>query len=258
MVHSPLRSAAVATGAALSVLALAAVPAAAATGAGTPAAKDASVPSDPTLQEIQAAARTDIANRVTSLDAAVGRVRAAGDLGGDQGALLGTLGGDLSGLAQLGQTISSDTSVASAQSDFQQIFSGFRVYALVLPVTALVSADDHVTNSAAPKLTAEASRIAARETPTDQAQVQPLLSDLATEVSAATAAVGGQATALEADTPADWNANHDLVSPATAATRSAVGDLAQARTDAREAAADVGATLGRSGGAAPGTTDPTT
>lgn len=258
MRHSPLRDAALATGAALSVLALVALPAAADTAGGIPVPKDTALAPDLTLQEIQAAAQTDISNRVASLNAAVDRVRSATDLGADQGALLGTLQGDLSGLPELGQTISADTSVASAKSDFQQIFSGFRVYALVLPTTALVSADDHVTNTTAPKLTADASRIAAKETPTDQAQLQPLLSDLATKVSAATAAVGGQAAALEADTPAEWNANHDLLSAATTATRSAAGDMAQARSDAQQAAADVGATVGHRGGAEPGTTAPST
>jgi hypothetical protein len=267
MRHATLRSstavvviaAAVTTVAGLGVAVdLGAGPAGAAT-SGPTAARDAAhgdvrLPSDPTVQQVQSAAAADIGNRVTALDGAAGKVQSATDLGADQATLLHPLQADVPALQQLGQKIAADTTVATALADYAQIFSGYRVYALVLPVTALVRVDDHITDTAGPRLTAVSAKIAARETSANQGQVQPLLADLAQQVSAATAAVNGQPATLMTDTPAQWNADHGLLGPAWSAGKAARGDVAAARSDARQAAAAAGIRAGQRKGADGGTT----
>jgi hypothetical protein len=203
-------------------------------------AKEAKLSRHATLQEIQATAATDISNRVDLLNAAIAKVEKATDLGGDQATVLATLRSDETALSQLGHTIAGDGTMQTAKTDYKQIFSDYRVYALVLPVIRQVVVDDRIINTAGPRLTKVAARIAAKETPADQAEVQALLTDLANQVSAATAAVKGQPATLEGYTVADWNANHQLLAPARSATKTAVADLLKARSDAKQAAADVG------------------
>jgi hypothetical protein len=206
-----------------------------------PAAKrNAALPADATLPQIQAAAKTDVGNRVNDLNAALGRVRAATWLGGDQATLTSDLQGQVAGLQQLGQKIDTDTDATTAKADYMDIFTQYRVYVLELPRTRLVVADDRVTNRAAPRLTKVAGRLQSRETPADQAQVAPLLSDLGTQEKAATGAVNGQVATLEAATPAAWNANHQLLAPERQATKTALADAKKAAGDARQAAADEG------------------
>jgi hypothetical protein len=212
------------------------------------------LPANATLPQIQAAARTDIADRVTDLDAAIAKVQAATYLGGDQATLLGSLQGEVTGLQQLGQKIAGDTDVATAKADYMDIFTQYRVYALELPRTRLVAADDRITNKTGPNLTKVAARIATKGTSTDQAQVAPLLSDLATQVSDATSGVQGQVATLEAATPAAWNVNHALLEPDATATRASVADLKKAASDAKQAAADVGIKRHTKGTTGPGTT----
>jgi hypothetical protein len=203
-------------------------------------AKDPKIPQDATLQQIQAAAATAISKRVSSLNTAIAKVDKTADLGSDQATLLGTLRSDETGLTQLGQTIAGDNTLPTAKTDYKEIFSDYRVYALVLPVTRQVVVDDRIINTAGARLTKVAARIAAHETPADQTEVQALLTDLANQVSAATAAVKGQPATLEGYTPADWNANHQLLNTARSATKTAVADLVKARSDAKQAAADEG------------------
>jgi len=66
---------------------------------------------DPTLPQLQAAAATDISNRVAVLDAAVAKLQAATDLGGDQATLIHNFQSDISGLQQLGTNIAADITV---------------------------------------------------------------------------------------------------------------------------------------------------
>jgi hypothetical protein len=215
----------------------------------TPASPAGTVklPPNPTLQQIQAAAATDTAHEVAALQSAMARVQKAKDLGGDQAALLHRLQAAASGLQGLAGKIAADTTVAAARSDYRQIFTNFRAQALVLPVTRLVVADDRITATAGPRLTSIAARIAGRQTPANQAQVGPLLADQATQVASATAAVKGLTATLESYTPAQYNADKQLLDHARTATKTAVGDLAKARSDAKQAAADVGLRQGKAG-----------
>ncbi len=252
MRHSPLRTTAAAAAIVVAAAGIGTGAAFAAAANTTPSAPTApapqksghgttvKLPPNPTLQQIQAAAATDVSNQVTALNAAITRVQKATDLGGDQGALLHTLQPDVPALQQLGQKIAADTTVAAAHTDFERIFTGYRVYGLALPVTRLVVVADRASATAGPRLTKIAAKIATKLTPANQAQVQPLLADLATQVGSATSATKGLPATLERYTPAQFNANKHLLDQARSSTKTAVGDLIKARSDARQAATDVG------------------
>ncbi|MGH9095683.1 MAG: hypothetical protein ACRDXE_11025, partial [Acidimicrobiales bacterium] len=209
-----------------------------------PTKTSAQLPPDATAQQVQAAATTAINARIGALNDAAGKVQKAADLGGDQAALLHTLQGDVAGLQHLGQKIAADTTAPTARADYEQIFANFRVYALVLPGNRLVGSIDHTDNTIDPRLTTVAGKISARVTPADQAQVQPLLADLAIQVSASKSATAGLTPALEGYTPAQWNANHHLLTDAKGKVRSARGAVIKARADAKQAASDVRANRG--------------
>lgn len=211
-------------------------PSPSAPGPGRPA-PDVPLPKHPTLQQVQATAAANISARLTRLNTAIGKVQAETDLGADQATLVRILSSDVSGLQQLETTVAGATTVRSAVTDYRQMFTGYRVYALALPVVGLVSTDDHLTAVAVPRLEAAATRIASHEKPSDQAQVQALLSEMAGQLTAATGAVAGDPATLEGDTPAEWNADHGLLGTARAATKTAAMDVKAARADAWQAEA---------------------
>jgi hypothetical protein len=196
------------------------------------AAKDVKLPKNPTLAQVQAAAATDIANRVTALKTAVAKVQAATDLGGDQATLVSNLQRNITGLDQLGTSIAGATNLQAAETGYKQMFTNFRIYALVIPATRLAAADDRLLNTTGPALTKRAARLAAKEASASQ----PLLADLSTQVTAANTALAGQPVALIAFTPAEWNANHQLLAASRADTKTAIADLRKARADAKQAA----------------------
>jgi hypothetical protein len=203
------------------------------------AAVSAKLPQGATLAQIQAAAATAIKARVGSLNSAVAGVQKRTDLGPDQAVLLHSLQADLTGLQQLGVKIAATTDQAGARADFREIAANFRVYALTLPVTRLVSATDRIDHTVAPRLTADATKIAAKLTPADQASVQPLLTDLTNQVAAAVSATKGLPSSLEAYTPSQLKANHDLLKPAHHSLAGARMAMAKARNDAKKAVADI-------------------
>jgi hypothetical protein len=103
-----------------------------------------------TLDGIKAKANTDITNRVNDLNAAVAKVNAAKGLGSGQATLVTYLGTDISPLQQLNQKIQGDATVRQAAEDFSTIFTGYRVYVLVLPASRIAADADRATNTAIP------------------------------------------------------------------------------------------------------------
>ena len=151
---------ALATGATLSALAGAA-------GAATPGSSGnngaGAVPT--TLDGIKAKAATDITDRVNDLNAAIAKVNAAKGLGASQATLVSYLGTDVAPLQQLNQTIHGDSTLQQAAHDFGTIFSGYRVYRLVLPAARIAAVADEATTSAIPNLTTDAAKAQARVNP---------------------------------------------------------------------------------------------
>ncbi len=242
------RTAAVAGTTLLAMIAAAAPPARAAQPARmTPAAAQAvrTTPAGQTAQSgeaglttVKARAATEISRRQASLSARLTLVTSAspGLTSADRTALTTLLQSDQTGLARLGGTIAADTDLATARADRQQIFTGYRVYALALPQVRLVRASDTLTTQALPRLTDAQQRLTsalAAAGKTDQAATA--MADLQHQIDTIRSQTSGLSTTLLGYTPAGWNADHTLLQPARRSLESAVAALRAARSDIRAA-----------------------
>jgi hypothetical protein len=84
----------------------------------------------------------------------------------------------------------------------------------VLPVTRLAGDADRITTTVLPRLTSAATKAQAHVNANNQAQLQPLITDLNAQISAAANSTNGLAGTVLGYTPAEWNGNHELLSPA--------------------------------------------
>lgn len=191
------------------------------------------------LAGIKAKAATDITDRLNALNRAIAKVNAAKGLGPSQATLVSYLGTDIAPLQQLNQTIQGDATVQQAGHDFGTIFSEYRVYALVLPVSRIAAGADRTTTTAVPNLTSAAAKAEARVTPTNQATLQPLLNDLNSQIAAATNAATGLATTVLAFTPAQWNADNSLLAASASSSQAANSALEKGRADVTQIVQDL-------------------
>jgi hypothetical protein len=123
---------------------------------------------------------------------------------------------DESGLQALEAKIEADTTVAAALADYDQIFSGFRVYYLVIPVVNDVIRVDYLDSVAIPQLNQEISQLQAQVNSSNQAVIDPLIAGMQAQVqviSTATASLSGE---LLSYTAAEWDANQQLLAGANA------------------------------------------
>jgi hypothetical protein len=192
-----------------------------------------------TLAGIKAKAATDVSDRVNALNAAITKVDSAKGLGAGQGSLVSYLGNDIVPLQQLNQTIGGDTTVAQAAKDFRTIFSDYRVYVLVLPAARIAADADRATTTAIPALSADAAKAQARVNPGNQAELQPLIDDLNSQISTATNATNGLAVTVLAFTPAQWNADPGLLGTSKSSEQAAVGALKKGRSDVKQILQDL-------------------
>lgn len=189
------------------------------------------------LTAIQQRAAVAIAKRLASLSVAINDVTNSSAISsGDKTTLLATLNGDVTGLTALGVTIAADTTAQQALTDYKTIFTGFRVYALALPQVHFAAAADTITVTVLPKLTDAQTKLAALLAGVDSGKntpaVQAAMADLATQITAITSETNGLSSTVLAYTPAQYDANHALLSPARAA-------LAISRNDVRTARGDI-------------------
>jgi hypothetical protein len=184
------------------------------------------------LQAIKDAAHTAITNRITDLNKAITSVNGTTFLATDKTALVTGMKNDITGLKALDTTIQADTTTTAAKTDAQKIFTDFRIYALVLPVTHLVVATDAITNVVMPKMTTVADALQLIITKTNATAEQPKLDDMKAQIAAAQTATNGVSADLQSFTPTQWNANHDLLTPDRAKLQTARMDLGKARSDA--------------------------
>jgi hypothetical protein len=192
-----------------------------------------------TLAGIKAKAATDITDRVNDLNAAIAKVNAATGLGASQAILVSYLGADVAPLQQLNQTIQGDSTLQQAAHDYGTIFSGYRVYRLVLPASRIAAEADHATTSAVPNLTTDAAKAQARVNPANQATLQPLIDDLDSQISTAANATNGLAATVLAFTPAQWNADNALLNAPRSSDQSAAAALEKGRADITQIVQDL-------------------
>jgi hypothetical protein len=216
--------------------AAAATPTVASTPTGTSSAAPGTASSDLRLAAIKARAAAAISRRHTSLVANIAGVSANTVINAtDKATLLATLNNDLSGLTALGGKIAADTTVAQASADYQTIFTTYRVYALALPQVRYAAATDDITGGVLPRLTDADTKLAALlmgvDSDKDTPAVQAAMTDLGTQITAATSATNGLSASVLALTPAQYDANHALLSGPRATLAGASKDVRAARAD---------------------------
>ena len=196
------------------------------------------------LAAIQKKAAADIARRLASLSVAINDVTNSTAISSaDKTTLLATLNGDVTGLTALGTTIAGDTTAQQALTDSKTIYTGFRVYALALPQVHFAAAADTITVTVLPKLTDAQSKLAALLAGVDSGKntpaVQALMTDLGNQITAITSETSGLSATVLAYTPAQYDANHALLSPARASLAISRNDSKTARNDIATVVADL-------------------
>ena len=219
-----------------------------------PALASATTPSDSptptstghprTLAEIQAASVKATSKRTSSLNAAIAKVNADTSLAsGDKSTILGTLNGDLTAMSTVAAKVAADTTATQAAADYKTIFTDYRVYGVALPQARITASADRATSVQIPRLTAAESKLSALLAGKDASKSPPALqadlSDATAEIQKANTALSGLPATALAVTPAEFNANHDVMKPIRATLASARADLKQAREDLKKVVAAV-------------------
>ncbi|HEY1531047.1 MAG TPA: hypothetical protein VGF80_09545 [Galbitalea sp.] len=191
-----------------------------------------------TLAAIQANAKVKTSARIGALNTAIAKVTAAKDISSsDRAIILGTLNHDLAGMNSVEAKIASDTTVASAASDYKTIFTGYRVYAVAVPQARLAGAADRMTSTSVPRLTDAQSKLAKALAGPDASKSTPALqadlTDMSAQIAAATSALDGVSARALAVTPDDYNANHTVLASVRSAVKTAIADLKKASSDGK-------------------------
>lgn len=189
-----------------------------------------------TLSAIKARAAAAISVRQSALNAGISAVDANKWLtSADKATILGTFNSDLSGLTALGPKIQADTTVTQARSDYRTIFTSYRVFALALPQGRLAAASDDITTGVLPRLNDADTRLknllAGPDSGKNTAQVQAAMADLAAQIQTVTTATSGFSANLLALTPAQYDADHAILTGPRSTLLTARADIAKARGD---------------------------
>lgn len=150
-----------------------------------------------------------------------------------EAALLADLDGTASRLRVLAEEIKGDTDVTALRQHCRSIFEDNRVFALVLPRARLVVGADSAGDAGA-KLREIAGKLAdaigrAEAAGQDVTQAKLDLDLMKAHIASGVASAGTVADAVMGLTPADWNVDHEVLTPARQSLRSARADLEAAR-----------------------------
>ena len=183
---------------------------------GGPAESDANPPAAPhKLRQIQHKGIQDIVQRLETLRELNRQVRTDRHLApADATALTALYSSDGTGLVALAHSLLADTDTTTAAADFEKIFTGFRIYALVVPQTTLVLNGDAlvadlgplnaaVTKAAAAIAAAQANGQDVTKAQADLAAAQAALAAATTTLAPVT---GNASTTTPTPTPVTGNA----------------------------------------------------
>ncbi|HEY3239136.1 MAG TPA: hypothetical protein VGL92_06205 [Acidimicrobiia bacterium] len=190
------------------------------------------------LETLRARCLEAIDKRLTALETASGRLAEAEHVTDEHEATLAGIIDDTSAsLDALAGEIGADTEAEALKAHCRSIFEDHRVFALVLPRTRLVVASD-TAGAAADRLDQAADRIEqaiaeAEAAGQDVTQAKADLEAMRSEIDSARTSAAGVPDGILGLTPADWNADHEVLTPAREALRSARADLKAARDLAR-------------------------
>jgi chromosome segregation ATPase len=190
------------------------------------------------LQAIISKGDQEISRRLSSLNTLTAKINAATKLTATSKAALGSeVTTEISGLTALKSKLDAETTLANAKVDAQQIYTDYRVYALIVPKVHLVKLADDIQAVDA-KLTTLAgklqSRIAtAQQAGKDVAALQSQLADMNSKISAAQNAASQIESSVINLQPSDYNSNHQVLSGDMAQLKTAHIDNQAAFTDAK-------------------------
>jgi len=169
------------------------------------------------LSNIQTRGAEEINRRITTLNQLLTRVSDASHLtASDKAALTNEIQNEITGLTNLKTTLASETALSSAKTLAQDIYSDYRVYSLIVPqVRMVIYADDQQTNEA--KLSTLAGKLQTRISSaslsvTDTTTVNNDLSDMNSKISAAQSLSSNVERSVINITPAQYDANHQILS----------------------------------------------
>jgi hypothetical protein len=181
------------------------------------------------LARIQQRAAAAVSVRLSSLNTAIALVQAKAYLASDGATLVADMQADESGLQALLAKVDADTTVAAALADYQQIFSGFRVYDLVIPVVDDVVRVDYLDNVAIPQLNQEITQLQAQVDSSNQAVIDPLIAGMGAQVQVISTTTAGLSAQLLSYTATQWDANQQLLAGANTNIAAANRALATAQ-----------------------------
>jgi hypothetical protein len=152
---------------------------------------------------------------------------------GHEAALVSDIDETTARLNVLAGEIRTDTDLAALRDHCRSVFADNRVFALVLPRTRLVVGSDVAVDASA-KLSDVAGKLAdaikaAEDAGQDVHQAKLDLDMMKAQIASGVAAAGTIPGAVLGLTPADWNANHEVLTPARQSLRQARTDLKVAR-----------------------------
>jgi len=190
------------------------------------------------LAAIQRAGAEATDRRIDSLNVAIARVDGNDALtDDDRAAILNTLTADLDAMTDLAGQIAGDTTVADAAADYHAIFTDYRVYAVALPQSLYAASADALTGSILPRLQTVHDNLEARLAAGDpDPDLEALLDEMQQKIQDAEAGAATIAADALAVTPADWNADHTVLTDIRAELRDAGQDARDAARDARQIA----------------------
>jgi len=201
---------------------------------GTATPTSSSAPARLDIETLRTKCLAAIDVRLPALAAAKADVASNPHLTGDHKAALTTnIDETTVRLQTLQGEIRADTDLAALRGHCRSIFEDNRVFALVLPRTRLVVGADTATAAGA-KLSDIAAKLAdaidkAKAAGRDVTQAKADLDAMKAQIASGVAAAGTVPGSVLGLTPADWNANHDVLTPARQQLRVARTDLRVAR-----------------------------
>jgi hypothetical protein len=189
------------------------------------------------VQNIITKGNLEIERRLTTLTTLTSKIDASTHLSvSDKTTLTDEVGTTISGLTTLKTTLDADTTITSAHTNAESIYTEYRVYALVAPKVSIVKVadDQQVVQS---KLTTLAGKLQTRieaepQSNSNVATLNSKILDMNNQVTAA----GKISTTIESSVinlqPTDYNSNHDVLSGDAAQLKIAHTDDQNAYSDA--------------------------
>ncbi|MBU6323692.1 hypothetical protein KGQ55_03325 [Patescibacteria group bacterium] len=193
------------------------------------------------LERAKQRADQEISRRVDNLTKALDRIDGMKRLSDTEKASLKTsIQAQIDSLTALGGTIASETATSTLRADIQSITKSYRIYALVIPQSALTAAADRVL-SVATQMDALASKISDRLASaagagTDVSALQSALADMQAKLADAQAQANAAISEVSALAPDNgdqtiWQSNLSAMKDARSKVEAAQQDIVSARKD---------------------------